>query len=127
MKSRETEIVQMKRTYKRGVENLDAILHKLQTLNETIHTNNNCALCFFRTGNEDMTNTWIKKVDPVLVPFEYISCIDYGEVYLTEQGHNWLKMEHNIETHSWNRLVVLSSFTSGEIIEMIIWKFCLDK
>lgn len=126
MKSRATEIEQLKRTYQEGTEVLGAILHKLQTLNETIQSNKDVALCFVTECNVDGTRTWIKKMDPISVPFKYISNIYMGNVTLTEQGKDWFTKEHNLSP-IWNDLVMFSPANAGAIMDMILRHYCLDK
>lgn len=126
MKSRATEIAQLKRDYAQGTEALGAILHRLNTLNETIQNNKDVAVCFVTECNEDGTQTWIKKMDPIPVPFEYISNIYMGRVHLTEQGMNWFMNEHKLSL-IWNDLVMFSPANAGKILDMILWQYCLDK
>ena len=126
MKSRATEIEQLKRTYQVGTGALDAILHRLHTLNETIQNNKDVAVCFVTECNEDGTLTWIKTMDPISVPFEYISNIYMGNVTLTEQGMDWFTKEHNLSL-IWNDLVMFSPANAGKILDMILWHYCLDK
>lgn len=126
MKSRATEIAQLKRDYAQGTEALGAILHRLNTLNETIQNNKDVAVCFVTECNEDCTRTWIKKMDPISVPFEYIRDIYMGEVTLTEQGMDWFTKEHKLSL-IWNDLVMFSPANAGNILDMILWHYCLDK
>ena len=126
MKSRATEIEQLKRTYQEGTEVLGAILHKLNTLNETIQSDKDIALCYYKTHNEDGTQSWIKKMEAIPVPFKYISNIYMGNVTLTAQGMEWFKKEYNRTLYTTD-LVVFSPANAGAIMDMILWHYCLDK